>query len=193
MNWTMQVGEHCFQVILLPSEDPNQFQFLIEQELYSVEVGSEGEHGWRCCLNEQLNRLLLSQCQPDGSQALVGGQSPANRQEQGTVWLGCQAIPVRWWSGTLLAGASCGAGAPLEQQVICAPMPGKIVSLHVQVEQMVEANASLMVLEAMKMENELRAPGRAVVEKVLVQAGDVVEAGAPLLALMPSLPEQASA
>ena len=73
--------------------------------------------------------------------------------------------------------------------VIKAPMPGLIVRVEVSVGDGVEAGAGLVVVEAMKMENELRAPQKGVVEQVHVKAGDRVEKGAALVTLKNSEPQ----
>ena len=62
-------------------------------------------------------------------------------------------------------------------------MPGRIVRLLVGVGQEVEAGQVMLVLEAMKMENELRAPRKGVVASILVREGDPVEAGRRLIEL----------
>jgi biotin carboxyl carrier protein len=67
--------------------------------------------------------------------------------------------------------------------VVKAPMPGLVVRVEVKVGQQVQPGAGLVVVEAMKMENELRAQARGVVEQVHVKAGDRVEKGAPLVTL----------
>jgi biotin carboxyl carrier protein len=67
--------------------------------------------------------------------------------------------------------------------VISAPMPGLIVRIEVTVGQEVAAGTGVVVVEAMKMENELRAHGRGVVEQIHVAAGDRVEKGTPLVTL----------
>jgi biotin carboxyl carrier protein len=66
---------------------------------------------------------------------------------------------------------------------VTAPMPGRIVKLLVELGQVVEAGQGLMVMEAMKMENELRAPRGGTLEQIGVREGEVVETGA-LLALL---------
>jgi pyruvate carboxylase subunit B len=60
-------------------------------------------------------------------------------------------------------------------------MPGLVVKVHVQPGQEVAAGASLVALEAMKMENELKARGPGVVAKVLVAPGETVEKGTILV------------
>jgi pyruvate carboxylase subunit B len=67
--------------------------------------------------------------------------------------------------------------------VIKAPMPGLVVRVEVNKGTLVEAGQGVVIVEAMKMENELRAPSRGVVEQVHVKAGDRVEKGTPLVTL----------
>ena len=55
-----------------------------------------------------------------------------------------------------------------------APMPGLVLSVAAQPGQAVEADAGLLVLEAMKMENEIKAPAAGTVETVHVEAGAAV-------------------
>jgi pyruvate carboxylase subunit B len=69
--------------------------------------------------------------------------------------------------------------------VIRAPMPGLVVRVEVREGDRVSAGAGLVVVEAMKMENELRAARPGVVAKVHVEAGTPVEKGAPLVSLDP--------
>jgi biotin carboxyl carrier protein len=64
-----------------------------------------------------------------------------------------------------------------------APMPGLVVRIEVAEGQQVDAGAGLVVVEAMKMENELRAPRAGVVQTVHVAAGQPVEKGMPLVTL----------
>lgn len=72
---------------------------------------------------------------------------------------------------------------PAQGGVVKAPMPGLVVRVEVTAGQTVEAGAGLVVVEAMKMENELRALYRGVVEQIHVSAGQRVEKGAPLVTL----------
>jgi biotin carboxyl carrier protein len=81
-----------------------------------------------------------------------------------------------------LAMAGAASTAP---KVLKAPMPGLVVRVVVEAGQGVTAGASLVVLEAMKMENDLKAPGAAVVERVLVTPGQTVEKGALLITFRP--------
>ncbi len=66
---------------------------------------------------------------------------------------------------------------------LVAPMPGMIVRVNVQVGDIVQPGAPVVVMEAMKMENELRAQSAGTVSAVRVQAGAAVEKGAVLVEL----------
>ena len=70
---------------------------------------------------------------------------------------------------------------PRASPVLKAPMPGLVLRVQVIPGQAVAAGAGLVVLEAMKMENELKAPGQVVVKAVRVQPGEAVEKGQVLL------------
>ncbi len=64
---------------------------------------------------------------------------------------------------------------------VTAPMPGRVVRVLVAPGAAVEAGQALLVVEAMKMENELRSPRAGRVEQVAVREGQAVEAGALLV------------
>ena len=63
------------------------------------------------------------------------------------------------------------------RQQILAPMPGKIIRVLVQAGEKVEAGQGLLVVEAMKMQNEIRSPKSGTVERLLVKEGQPVNAG----------------
>jgi biotin carboxyl carrier protein len=67
------------------------------------------------------------------------------------------------------------------RQTISAPMPGKVVKIFVKAGDEVPEGHGLVVVEAMKMENELKAPRAGKVTEVLVKEGMTVDNGAPLV------------
>jgi biotin carboxyl carrier protein len=68
---------------------------------------------------------------------------------------------------------------------ITAPMPGKVIKINVAEGQEVRKNQTLAIVEAMKMENELKASAAAVVKKIHVNAGELVDSSKTLLELEP--------
>jgi biotin carboxyl carrier protein len=78
--------------------------------------------------------------------------------------------------------ADTGAGAHGEQRVV-APMPGRVVRVLVNAGDAVDARQPVVVVEAMKMENELRSPKSGRVKDVAVTTGASVEAGRVLMVI----------
>lgn len=77
-----------------------------------------------------------------------------------------------------LVGEGKAQGGPA---VLKAPMPGLVVRVLVEPGQSVVAGQGLVVLEAMKMENELKAAGPGTVDQILATPGQAVEKGAQLI------------
>ncbi len=93
---------------------------------------------------------------------------------------------------TVEEGVSTGAApaapkaAPAGAQgsvTVAAPMPGKILGVKANVGQAVKKGEVMLILEAMKMENEIVAPSDGTVASINVSVGDAVEAGATLATL----------
>ena len=62
-----------------------------------------------------------------------------------------------------------------------APIPGKIIEINIEVGELIKAGDTLMVLEAMKMENSIQMPQDGIVKKILIAQGNQVEANELLL------------
>ena len=87
------------------------------------------------------------------------------------------------------AAAAPAAAAPAAPVVtgageaVNAPMPGNILKVNVKAGDAVKSGTVLVVLEAMKMENEIMAPKDGTVSQVLVSKGSTVDTGAPLVVI----------
>lgn len=64
---------------------------------------------------------------------------------------------------------------------LAAPMPGRVTSIHIELGQEIQPGDPILSLEAMKMENVLKAEGIGVVSAINIQQGDVVEKGSVLV------------
>lgn len=58
---------------------------------------------------------------------------------------------------------------------VCSPMPGKIIAVKVSKGQQINAGDVVLILEAMKMEQEIKAPAAGSISDILVSAGDTVK------------------
>ena len=113
--------------------------------------------------------------------ALAVGQGVVEIRASGPdVTVGSERHPVRVESRERASKAADGAKSAASGTVR-APMPGRVVKVLVEVGASVERGAGVVVVEAMKMENELSASISGVVERVLVSAGDRVERGSALV------------
>jgi biotin carboxyl carrier protein len=158
-----------------------KFEVLISGKNRGVELQRESG-AWRIALDGQSVAADVAEIDPHTFSILLNGQSHEIRVTPlagGTLQLQCgsheftaEIIDPRAWR----AGRRAGAEAEGRQQVI-APMPGKVIRVLVKLGDHVETGQGLLVVEAMKMQNEIRSPKSGTVERVLAQEGQPVNAG----------------
>jgi biotin carboxyl carrier protein len=154
-----------------------------------LEVDREGDQ-YRFRLGDQDERLAeIKELRPGVYAVLLDGRSydaHAERDKDGA-WITVRgrrfhvaiADPRRWTPG--------GAGPHGQEfENIVAPMPGKIVRVLVEPGQAVEAGQGIVVIEAMKMQNEMKARRAGRVATVPVSRGETVAAGAILATIKPA-------
>ena len=100
----------------------------------------------------------------------------------------CALAPAAAPAATTAPAAPAAAPAPAPVALsagepVNAPMPGNILRIDVKEGDKVKAGQTLLILEAMKMENEILAPRDGTVAQVVTSKGAVVETGAPLVVL----------
>lgn len=86
----------------------------------------------------------------------------------------------------LLEEFGAGMGGTASESVLKAPMPGKILGLSVKQGDKIELGQVALVLEAMKMENEISSTIEGKISRLHVKVGDVVNAGDPLIEVDPA-------
>ncbi len=144
--------------------------------------------GWQCRVDGEAKPVDVVEAAPGLLSVLLDGQSFTVRVERhrgdwrvytrGTDSIATVEDPRRW------TGRARGAGAGLAgRQEVTALMSGKVVRVLVQEGQEVEAGQGMVVVEAMKMQNEIPSPKKGTIEQVRVKEGDTVEHGAVLVVI----------
>jgi biotin carboxyl carrier protein len=153
-------------------------------KLHSVEIGPDAAHArghLLCTIDGRAVEAGALEVAPGIYSILIGGSSYEVRVESGP---GSLRITV---AGHEYAGQirdprqwRRNRGAAIEaegSQRAIAPMPGKVVRVLVKAGEMVEAGRGILVVEAMKMQNEVRSPKSGKIERLLVSEGQAVSAG----------------
>ncbi len=149
--------------------------------LHVVEIEREGS-GYRFLVDGKELEADAVQVSPNSISVLLQGQSfeihisPALdgklKLQTGPHEFIAEVRDPRAWRGRIH-----GAAEAEGRQQILAPMPGKVVRVLVEQGQTVEAGQGLIVVEAMKMQNEIRSPKSGKVERLLAQEGQIVNTG----------------
>jgi biotin carboxyl carrier protein len=152
-----------------------------EEKTRVIELERDGA-AWRVKLDGRPVAVDAVEIAPNTLSILLDGQSfeinvtPSPdgklKLQTGSREFIAEVIDPRAWSGRRHGGVE----AEGRQQIV-APMPGKVVRLLVREGDRVEAGQGLLVVEAMKMQNEIRSPKNGAVERVLAKEGQPVNAG----------------
>jgi biotin carboxyl carrier protein len=148
---------------------------------YSVELEPTAA-GYRVVLDGRTIDGDATVIAPSAASVLLGGQSfevHVTPSADDQIKLQCgvhefvaEVADPRAWQGRRHAAVE----AEGRQQIV-APMPGKVVRVLVKVGDIVEAGQGLVVVEAMKMQNEIRSPKKGTVERLQAKEGQAVNAG----------------
>jgi biotin carboxyl carrier protein len=151
------------------------------KNLRTVELERDADR-WRITLDGQLLHADAVEIDPNTLSLLLDGQSyevRVTRSPDGllTLQTAMQEFTAEVADPRAWRGRRHGALEAEGRQQVVAPMPGKVVRLLVQAGDKVEAGQGLLVVEAMKMQNEIRSPKGGTVERLHVKEGQPVNAG----------------
>ncbi len=170
-----------------------RYEYILRGDGGPEEVRIEGEgDSWRFTRDGRCEALSIARL-PDGRVSILfpGGRQVSGRAERGApgevvVIVSGETRIVRLADPLLdrLSHAERSVSASGEEQVL-ALMPGRVLEVRVAEGDRVEAGKVLVVLEAMKMQNEIRAASAGVVAHCAVSAGQAVEGQELLLVIRP--------
>jgi biotin carboxyl carrier protein len=169
LTFEIELNGRTRSVSIERAGSPDRFRVTVDGTVTLVDAQRSGEFG--------LSLLFPERTDAGARVSLAPGTAPG---EMLAYLRGrCTAVVVNG-RRSARGAADTGAGAHGEQKVV-APMPGRVVRVLVSAGDDVQARQPVVVVEAMKMENELRSPKTGRVKDVAVAAGASVEAGRVLL------------
>jgi biotin carboxyl carrier protein len=160
-----------------------RFELIIDGEKHSVEFARAADAPARISAKIDDREIACDAIEiaPGSYSILIGGRSievsvetasSASRVRAGNREFQIEIRDPRAWRGAR------GSAVELEgRQSIAAPMSGKVIRTLVTQGESVEAGQGILVVEAMKMQNEIRAPKSGTVEQLLVKEGQTVNSG----------------
>lgn len=151
------------------------------KKLRTIELERDNDR-WKISLDGQQVDADAVEIDPNTLSLLLDGQSYEVRVtpspdgvlklQTGLIEFIAEVADPRAWRGR-----RHGALEVEGRQQIVAPMPGKVIRILVQAGDKVEAGQGLLVVEAMKMQNEIRSPKGGTIERLHVMEGQPVNAG----------------
>jgi biotin carboxyl carrier protein len=165
MQYVALVGEKELPVEISESAG-NCFQVVVDGRSYEVDAQAVSDSTLSMIIADQSYNIESERLRDGSENLLVRGAS-----------FHIEVLDLRTMS---LRHAQQTVSGPQGPATILSPMPGKIVAVLVSEGQQVVEGQGLVVVEAMKMENELRAPRSGVVKNLAAVAGTAVEGGAQL-------------
>jgi biotin carboxyl carrier protein len=155
------------------------YDIAIDGKNYRVDL-DRAEGRWSCRLDGTEVEVDALLARPDVLSLRIGNRAYEVKCERvagemhlwvGNVRFAAQVRDPRSWRGRTRALDDHGP------QTLTAPMPGKIVRVLVKPGDEVEAGSGVLVVEAMKMQNEINSPKKGTIQKILVSEGAAVNAG----------------
>jgi len=156
------------------------YDVTIEGKPHRLELEKAGQH-WKCRLDGREILVDAVMTRRDVLSLLIDGRSYEIKREQTALdlhlWVGNTRFAVELRDPRSLRARKDLAGDEKGPRKLVAPMPGRIVRVLVSEKAEVEAGQGVVVVEAMKMQNEIKSPKKGVVQRVLAAMGANVNAG----------------
>jgi biotin carboxyl carrier protein len=168
------------------------YEVTIDGRLYRVVLGQK-DGRWHCSVDGSPVQVDAVPVRPNELSLIIGRNSGGNsggisydvkreKSPQEThLWIGSSRHKAEVRDPRSLQSRRSAGGEGEGTKKILAAMPGKVVRVLVKERDPVEAGQGVVVVEAMKMQNELKSPKQGAVQKILVAEGASVNAGDVLL------------
>ncbi len=155
------------------------YEVTIDGKNYRLDI-NHADGRWACRLDGRDLEVDAILARPDVLSLRIGNQAYEVKSERVAndlyLWVGSTRFAAEVRDPRSLRGRTR-AGDDHGPKKIVAPMPGKVVRLMVREGDAVELAAGVAVVEAMKMQNEIKSPKKGTIQKILVEEGATVNAG----------------
>jgi biotin carboxyl carrier protein len=155
------------------------FDIAIDGKHYRLDLNRE-DGRWLCRLDGREVDVDAVLARPDVLSLRIGDQAYEVKCERVAgemhLWVGSERFAVEVRDPRSLRGRARVVDEHGPKK-LTAPMPGKIVRVLAREGAEVEAGAGVLVVEAMKMQNEIKSPKKGTIQKILVREGSAVNAG----------------
>lgn len=156
------------------------YEVTIAGKIHKVELARAGS-AWHCKLNGRELPLDVVSIQNGILSILVDGKSYEIKQEttatQTNIVVGSHRFPAVVRDPRSLRSRRRADSGEEGLKKVTASMPGKVVRILVPAGTAVDAGQGIVVIEAMKMQNEMKSPKKGIVKRINVAEGAAVEAG----------------
>jgi len=156
------------------------YEVTVDGKPHRLEL-ERGDGRWECRLDGQEINVDAVVTRRDVLSMLVDGHSYEIKREQTPtdlhMWVGSTRYGVELRDPRSLQSRRNAAGDEKGPKKVVAPMPGRVVRVLVAEKSEVEAGQGIVVIEAMKMQNEIKSPKKGTVQKLLAASGAAVNAG----------------
>jgi biotin carboxyl carrier protein len=156
------------------------YEVMVDGKPHRLEL-EKAARGWECRLDGQPVNIDAVITRHDVLSLLVDGCVYEIKREQTAtdlhMWVGTTCFAVELRDPRSLHSRNLAAGDETGPRKIFAPMPGRIVRLLVAENSDVEAGQGIVVVEAMKMQNEIKSPKKGIVKKISATPGAAVIPG----------------
>jgi len=137
--------------------------------------------GWRCRLDGREVQIDATLARRDVLSVLIGGKAYEIKREYTAtdlhLWVGSARYSAELRDPRSLRSRRAATDDGKGPRKLLAPMPGKVVRVLAGEQQAVEAGQSVLVVEAMKMQNEIKSPKKGTVKQIVASEGANVNAG----------------
>lgn len=156
------------------------YEIIIDGHPHRVELARDADR-WQCTVDGEPVEANAIVTRPDVLSIVIDGHAYEVKRERTRsdthLWVKNSRFAVEIRDPRSLRSRKAKAGSAEGPQKIAAPMPGKIVRILAPSGAAVQAGQGIIVVEAMKMQNEMKSPKAGTVKQVLVAEGATVNAG----------------